>query len=119
MKNIADLRASLFAELDTLSGGAPTEADIDRIRLKCALTDRIIDSLRVEVQLAAVMRGALDVPFIESQSGERRSDGSPSQQIPSVASISPLSALERAAQVLGGGPPASHPWRNRVRHDQD
>ncbi|MBB3637145.1 hypothetical protein [Variovorax atrisoli] len=118
MKNIADLRAALFAELDTLNG-APSDADIDRIRLKCALTDRIIDSLRVEVQLAAVMRGALDVPFIETQSGERRSDGSPSQHATDLASIPTLSAMERAAQVLGGGPSPGHPWRRRVRHDQD
>lgn len=118
MPNIADLRASLFAELEALKG-APTEADIARIRLKCALTDRIIDSLRVEVQFAAVMRGALDVPFIESQSGERRSDGSSDRASPPPAAGRELSPLERAAQVLASGPGAGHPWRYRVRRDQE
>ena len=118
MKNIADLRASLFAELDALKG-APSDADIDRIRIKCALTDRIIDSLRVEVQFAAVMRGALDVPFIENQSEERRNNGGSPLSAHDAEKISSLSALERAAGVLGGGPPAGHPWRGRSRRNQD
>lgn len=124
MQNIADLRALLFEELETLRG-EPTDADIDRIRLKCALADRVIDVTRLEVQLAAIMKGALDVPFIETQASERvnGSEGQGSlpasrehEQLP--AKVAPLTALERAAKVLTGGPKADHRWRSSLRRDR-
>jgi len=123
MQNIADLRAILFQELEALQG-APTDADIDRIRLKCALADRVIDVTRLEVQLAAVMKGALDVPFIEAQASERANDGAGNGglSLPTRADqqveTPPPTALERAAKVLTGGPKADHRWRSSLRRDR-
>ncbi len=118
MKNIADLRALLMAELEALNRN-PTAADMDRIRLTCALTDRVIDLTRLEVQLAAVMRGSLEVPFIESQGPERKNDGKPSLPAASLEDAQPLTALQRAARVLSGGPSPSHPWRPRSDKERD
>ena len=125
MQNIADLRALLFEELQTLQA-SPNEADIDRIRLKCALADRLIDVTRLEVQLAAIMKGALDVPFIEAQTSERVNSGEGQGSLPppprerddSPAKAAPLTALERAAKVLTGGPKADHRWRATSRRDR-
>lgn len=110
MKNIADLRALLIEELEALNG-TPTPGDIERIRMRCALTDRVIDLTRLEVQLAAVMQGSLEVPFIESQAPERTNEGRQSLPKPDVEDVKPLTALQRAARVLSGGQPATHPWR--------
>ena len=124
MQNIADLRALLFEELETLRG-EPTDADIDRIRLKCALADRVIDVTRLEVQLAAIMKGALDVPFIEAQAAERTSSGDAQGSLPPSTEREqlplkavPLTALERAAKVLTGGPKTDHRWRSSLRRDR-
>jgi hypothetical protein len=117
VKNIADLRALLMAELEALNR-SPTAADMDRIRLTCALTDRVIDLTRLEVQLAAVMRGSLEVPFIESQAPERKNDSKP-LPAPSLEDAQPLTALQRAARVLSGGPSPSHPWRPRSDKERD
>lgn len=111
MRNIADLRAILFKELEALPNN-PTDADIDRIRLKCALADRVIDITRLEVQLAAVMKGALDVPFIENQAEERSPKNAP--QLPAPRQT----PLERAASVLSSGPSENHSWRKSSRHDR-
>ena len=124
MQNIADLRALLFEELEALRGN-PTDADIDRIRLKCALADRVIDATRLEVQLAAIMKGALDVPFIEAQTVERANGGAGQGGLPAPGEheqlppkVAPLTALERAAKVLTGGPKADHRWRSSLRRDR-
>jgi len=123
MQNIADLRALLFEELEALRGN-PTDADIDRIRLKCALADRVIDVTRLEVQLAAIMKGALDVPFIEAQTSERENDGDVHRASHSRVEdvqplpVAPLTPLERAAKVLTGGPKADHRWRTSSKRDR-
>ena len=118
MRNVEDLRALLFDELEALNG-KPEQVDLDRARLKCLLADRIIDTMRIEVQLAAVMKGALDVPFIENQADERQGDGTrqPSRGGASIDSAqSPLSPMERTARLLAAGPSANHVWR-RSRRD--
>ena len=104
-KTIEDLRQALFAELDLVQSG---KGDRDRVRMVVALSEQLIDSARVEVQLNVVLRGALDVPFIENQAGERPSSGS------APAPAKPVSPTERMANLLGGGPPESHPWRQRI-----
>lgn len=121
MRNIDDLRALLFVELEALEGN-PTDADVDRIRLKCALADRVIDITRLEVQLAAVMKGSLDVPFIEAQAPERTSSSKPPSRFPTerepIANAPELTALERAAKVLASGPKTDHRWRTPLRRDR-
>ncbi len=101
MKNIADLREHLFAQLEALAD-PDRKIDLRRMRLTHDIAERIIDTARVEVQFAAVMKGAMDVPFIEDQAEER---GQPAE---------PLTPAQRHAAVLGGGPSAEHPWRASV-----
>src|SRR5690349_7423757 len=110
MKNIADLRAALFAQLTALEDSSKP-VDSLRVRAMVALSEQIIDSARLEVQLAAVMKGSLDVPFIEAQAGERQPSNDPSVT-PQIPAQTPL---ERAASVLASGPSANHPWRAQVK----
>lgn len=117
MRNVEDLRALLFAELEALNG-KPEQVDLERARLKCLLADRIIDTMRIEVQFAAVMKGSLDVPFIENQAEERTSDRSrpPSGEgVEAGAKPAALSAIERTARLLASGPSPEHAWRRSVR----
>lgn len=100
MKNIADLREHLFAQLDALAD-PNRKVDLRRMRLTHDIAERIIDTARVEVQFAAVMKGAMDVPFIENQTGERQA-------------TEPRTAVDRHTAVLSGGPSAEHPWRASV-----
>ena len=119
MRNVEDLRALLFDELEALNG-KPEQVDLERARLKCLLADRIIDTMRIEVQFAAVMKGALDVPFIENQADERPADGSrPAARGESGGDAKPpvLSAIERTARLLTAGPSQDHLWR-RSRRDK-
>lgn len=108
MKNIEALREHLFKQLEALED-PNTKPDFDRLRAVCAVADRIIDTARIEVQLAAVLKGALEVPFVEGQAGERPANDA--QQIP----LARQTPLERAAAALTGGPPANHPWRESLR----
>ncbi len=105
MKNISDLRAALFAQLSDLEDRTKP-VDVNRIRAMVALSEQIIDSARLEVQLAAVMKGSLDVPFIEDQAEERPA----SNDTPT-----PQTSIERTAALLAAGPSANHPWREQVR----
>ncbi len=110
----------LFAELEALNG-KPEQVDLERARLKCLLADRIIDTMRIEVQFAAVMKGALDVPFIEHQADERSGDAA-RQSHRNGSGVdtnhSALSSSERTARLLASGPTLDHAWR-RSRRDKD
>lgn len=113
MKNVEDLRAMLFADLEALSTN-PSVVNLDHVRAKCLVADRIIDTMRIEVQLAAVMRGSLEVPFVESQTAERRSAPSPRRpavEDGDIADAKPLSAVERMTRALSKGPSLDHVWR--------
>lgn len=90
MKNIEALREHLFKQLEVLDD-PNAKPDFDRLRAVCAVADRIIDAARIEVQLAAVMKGALEVPFLETQAGERPANDAP--QLPPLGQT----PMERAA----------------------
>ncbi|WP_295525653.1 hypothetical protein [uncultured Pseudacidovorax sp.] len=113
MRNVEDLRAMLFADLEALSNN-PGAVNLEHVRARCLVADRIIDTMRIEVQLAAVMRGSLEVPFIESQTSER-SGTQPTRRRPAedsdIADAKPLSAVERMTRALSRGPSADHAWR--------
>ena len=104
MKNIADLRQHLFEQLEALSDPA-RKLDLRRMRLTVDIAELIIDAARVEVQFAAVVKGATDVPFIESQDPEHPSN-KPSR--PALHAVDPMT---RTAQLLTTGPAPTHPWR--------
>lgn len=118
-KNVESLRSILFEELEALKlGTALAEGDRARIEAKLAIADRIIDTARVEVQLAAVLKGALDVPFLE---GHERPDPTPritgcDDGSEEATTVTPM---DRMARTLASGPGADHPWnRDRERDRQ-
>lgn len=99
-RNIESLRGHLFKVLEALDDDTKP-LDIARQRAVCETAQTLINSLKVEVELHAMLRGSIDVPFIESQSNER----------PSTADRVPTPE-ERNQGVLAGGPGANHPWRS-------
>lgn len=108
MKNIADLREHLFGLIEALAD-PERKIDLRRVRLTHDLAERIIDTARVEVQFAAVLRGATDVPFIEAQDPQHPSNK------PEKPALQPADPMARAAQVLTAGPSQAHPWRQGDR----
>ncbi|WP_216087356.1 hypothetical protein [Variovorax paradoxus] len=103
LNNIATLRDALFAQLQELSD-TDKPVDIARHRLRNEVAQTIIATAKVEVELAAVLKGALEVPFIENQSDERPAD------VPAL----PKTPMEKAAEVLSRGPSPDHAWRKRI-----
>lgn len=99
-RNIESLRGHLFKVLENLDDDAKP-LDIARQRAVCETAQTLINSLKVEVELHAILRGAIDVPFVESQSSER----------PNSADHSRTPA-ERSQGVLSSGAGPNHPWRN-------
>lgn len=106
MKNIADLRAVLFAQLSELEDQTKP-VDFPRVRAMVALSEQIIDSARLEVQLAAVLKGGMDVPFIDAQDPDHPAN---KPERPAMTAADPMT---RAAQLLTAGPSPEHPWRQR------
>lgn len=97
-KTIASLREELFAQLADLAD--PTKKiDVERARLRLGVANAIIATARVEVEFAAVMKGSMEVPFIEGQTMERSAE-------------KPKTSKEES--VLNGGPSPNHPWRSTV-----
>lgn len=97
-KTIASLRDELFAQLTELKD--PTKIiDIERARLRLGVANAIIATARIEVEFAAVMKGSMEVPFIEAQTMERSAE-------------KPKKTNEE--KVLDGGPSPNHPWRSTV-----
>ena len=99
-RNIESLRGHLFKVLENLDDDTKP-LDIARQRAVCETAQTLINSLKVEVELHAILQGAIDVPFIESQSSERPN-----------SSDQPKSAAERTQGVLTAGVGSSHPWRS-------
>lgn len=107
-KTIADLREHLFAQLELLAD-PKRKIDNRRMRLAHDFAGLIIDTAKVEVQFAAVLRGATDVPFIEAQDPQHPSNK------PEKPALQPGDPIARAAQVLTAGPSPGHPWRQGDR----
>lgn len=79
--------------------------------MKCHVADRLIDLTRLEVQLAAVLKGALEVPFIESQTQERSNPERLTLPDTTPIDAEPLSAMELTARMLAKGPKPDHFWK--------
>lgn len=109
----SELRDILAEELRALRlGTTPTDGDAKRIGLKLDISDRIIDSARLEVSLNAVLKGSIEVPFIENCADERPNSD---DDKPPPPPRDPLTAVERTALALTQGPSAKHPWRKSER----
>lgn len=100
--SILDLRMHLFKQLDLLNDTSKP-ADIARARAVSEVAQTVINSLKVEVDYLAIIKGAADVPFIENQAETKPADRVPDQKA--------LSPMERTAAVLTAGPGPEHPWR--------
>jgi hypothetical protein len=99
-RNIESLRGHLFKVLEALDDDTKP-LDIARQRAVCETAQTLINSLKVEVELHAILQGSIDVPFIESQSSERPN-----------STDRVFTPEERNQGVLAGGPGANHPWRS-------
>lgn len=99
-KTIADVRQHLFDQLERL-GDTSTPVDVQRARLIVETAQAIINSAKVEVEAAAVLKGAMTMPFIEGQAEERSAEPLPL----------PRPSLKAEERALGAGPAADHPWR--------
>lgn len=117
-KNIAHLRDHLFNQMDMLCDLSKT-VDLERSRMVCEVSKQIIDTARVEIQFAEVMKGAVTVPFIEDQAGERPNMQQPQQPALSHQpddddddfSLPLVTPEERTQRALNSGPAEDHPWR--------
>ena len=98
-RTIEDLRGVLFRQLDILEDSSKP-VDYERMRGVVAVSEQMINLSRLQVQLAATLKGALDVPFVDSSMPER-----PSRRVDS------LDPIQRLHNALYSGPAADHPWR--------
>ena len=103
-RNIETMRGHLFKVLESLDDDTKP-LDIARQRAVCETAQTLINSLKVEVELHAMLRGAIDVPFIESQSNERPNSDDLDR-----------GAIDRNAALLSSGPSADHRWRKSTSH---
>lgn len=110
-KNINHLREVLFKQLDQLIDVDQT-VDLDRVRLVNETSRLIIDTAKVEVAHAAVIHGAITLPFIEGQEGAAERPYQPPLPAPrQEGSPVPSTSEGKASEVLSGGPSENHPWR--------
>lgn len=116
-RNIGHLREHLFNQMDMLCDLSKT-VDLERSRMVCEMSRQIIDTARVEIQFAAVMKGAVTLPFIENQDGaSERPNMPPQPALPHKSDdddfpVPPVTAEERTQRALNSGPAADHPWRD-------
>lgn len=103
-RNIESLRGHLFKVLETLDDDSKP-LDIARQRAVCETAQTLINSLKVEVELHAILRGAIEVPFVESQSQERSNSDDPSK-----------APNRRHRDPLAMGPASDHVWRKSTIH---
>ena len=101
-RTIETLRSILFDQLETLASQEKS-VDLGRARLVNETAQLIVNTAKVEVEHAKVLKGALTLPFIEDQESllER-----PHQPNPEASQPQKLSTQEK---LLNGN--ANHPWR--------
>lgn len=103
-RNIESLRGHLFKVLETLDDDSKP-LDIARQRAVCETAQTLINSLKVEVELHAILRGAIEVPFVESQSQERANAEDPMR-----------TSNARRSDLSTSGPAPDHVWRKSSIH---
>lgn len=110
--NVQGLRDILFDQLRNLVD--PTKAvDLAQANMVNETAQTIINSAKVEVEAAKVLKGALSIPFIESQDGceerpylEPKAAAAPASPLPG-----PTTAVDKEQAALASGPGPNHPWR--------
>lgn len=118
-RNIETLREHLFKQLDLLSDPS-AKVDMERARMVAELSQTVINSVKVEVEFAKVVKGATTLPFIESQPESVERPYSPpalaaapagSQRAEPEQEDGQLPRASLMQQALESGPSADHPWR--------
>ena len=101
-RTIETLRSILFDQLEALASPEKT-VDLGRARLVNETAQLIVNTAKVEVEHAKVLKGALTLPFIEDQENllER-----PHQPAPQASQTPKLSAQDK--NLTGNN---NHPWR--------
>mgnify|MGYP003575412807 FL=1 len=93
MKNMADLRNELFEVMHELRTSA--KPDIPKLRMYCEVATVAVNAIRTQVAYASIIKGDLDLPFMEEPSSEPQQPRGPG------AVVNPLES----------GPSPDHPWR--------
>ena len=101
-RTIETLRSILFDQLEALA--APGKSvDLSRARLVNETAQLIVNTAKVEVEHAKVLKGALTLPFIEDQENLLERPHEPK------AETSKTPKLTAQEKILNGN--ANHPWR--------
>lgn len=109
-RTIATLREHLFKQLELLDD-PERKPDVERARLVADLSQVVINSVKVEVDLVKVLKGAVTLPFIENQA-DHEERPHPSLTSPQPPENQPApTAEDRMQRVLSSGPAEDHPWR--------
>jgi hypothetical protein len=110
--NVQGLRDILFDQLRNLVDPTKT-VDLALAGMVNETAQTIINSAKVEVEAAKVMKGALSIPFIESQDGcEERPYSEPKPALAPASPLpAPITAAEKEQAALASGPGPNHPWR--------
>lgn len=108
-RTINHVRSILFDQLDKLTD-MTAEINFDRVRAVNDTAKLILESAKIEVAHAAVVKGAVMLPFIEDQEGaaERPYRALPTPAAPPAQEPDTRTPEERA---LDSGPAEDHPWR--------
>ncbi|AOV00523.1 hypothetical protein [Delftia tsuruhatensis] len=115
-KNIGHLRGHLFNQLEMLCD-LDKKVDLERSRVVCEVSKQIIDTARVEIQFAAVMKGSVTLPFIEDQDGAGERPYTPPPAAPALSGdddddvLPGMTGEQRMQSALHSGPAPDHPWR--------
>lgn len=111
-KSIDAVRDVLFSQLERLADPAQ-QVDFERCRLVNETGQLIVNTAKVEVEYAKVIKGATTLPFIEDQEGlvERPY----SHPLPNKA---PETADKPTPKGSSSMPAIAHPWRGLVRQPQ-
>ncbi len=109
-RTIDTLRSILFDQLEALANPEKV-VDLERSKLVNETAQLIVNTAKVEVEHAKVLKGAITLPFIEDQNGvqekpfQQSSLSTPANEVEDT----PEKALSPAQKLLHGN--AGHPWR--------
>lgn len=114
-KSIDAVRDVLFAQLERLADPAQ-QVDFERCRLVNETGQLIVNTAKVEVEYAKVIKGATTLPFIEDQEGlVERPYRHP---LPNKSPETPETADKPKQKGTASMPAIGHPWRGLVKQSQ-
>lgn len=115
-RTIDTLRSILFDQLEALANPEKV-VDLERSKLVNETAQLIVNTAKVEVEHAKVLKGAITLPFIEDQKGIQEKPFPSQTPTVSEENSSPEKALTPAQKLLHGN--AGHPWRGMGSWSKD